>query len=127
MRAWDGEKYWHQTGMHQFQVIGGGYEWNYAHDLDDEFSSLVWEQCTGLKDKSGKLIYEGDIISYVDKTTGEAIYFRSVIFKGCFVLEESDDCDMPLDGIASDENHDGSHVCFIVGNVNENPELLNDR
>ena len=81
-------------------------------------------QYTGIKDKDNVEIYEGDILRYVCKSTIET-FTKPVLFKdGCFTVEECDCCDHCVGGICSDENHEGSHVGFVIGNIYENPELL---
>lgn len=76
------------------------------YPTDDRF---IIEQCTGLKDKNGKSIYEGDII------TRKGMY-RKVFWidgEGGFGYEPS------TVFVALQ-----SKTCKIAGNIHENPELL---
>ena len=72
-------------------------------------------QCTGLKDKSGKEIYEGDILKH--DLDGIFTITYSVYFVG-FVAESP--------GSLAQEPFTPNYLnrCEIIGNVFENPELI---
>mgnify|MGYP002099535800 CR=1 FL=1 len=88
----------------------------WAH-FEPYHKDILLMQYTGLKDKNGKEIYEGDIVNYSHPRTDEII--RTVTFKhGAFGIE----------GI-----YEKTHIIFgnildshieVIGNIYENPELI---
>jgi len=81
-----------------------------------------WEQFTGLKDKNGKEIYEGDILANRE-VHGDNFYcvveygidgFNGVTYPG------RNHC-MPLHTIMT---YEGAEYNEVIGNIYENPELL---
>ncbi len=73
-RLWDADSKKYRTSQNSWLVdmlidpesglITYG-EMDEVYGLDEE-SSVILEQCTGIKDKNDKLVYEGDIVLYND-------------------------------------------------------------
>ena len=86
-------------------------------------SDFILMQSTGLKDKNGKEIYEGDIVRY--ECCFES-YVEEVIYddKHCnFGTIDKDEKTFSFDALISDFDVD----CFeVVGNKYKNPELLGE-
>lgn len=73
-------------------------------------------QCTGLKDKNGKLIWENDIVSYRDCT--EEWYVTAwESNKACFEHQQYSCSIMNFDEL-------GGCEVEVIGNIFDNPELL---
>lgn len=70
-------------------------------------------QYTGLKDKNGKEIYEGDILEYTTEISSKKTIGKVEFYNGCFVVGRPKDYIYIIDNIE------------IIGNIYENPELLN--
>jgi|SaaInlLV_10m_DNA_2_1039722.scaffolds.fasta_scaffold41397_2 hypothetical protein len=106
-------------GKRNFQIdfTDGGY----LMSDEIEWENVIWMQCTGLKDKNGKLIYEGDIIqplaeaSFYGDATAE--YKRRVFRKFVIRIPEVYMTILPGGTIRED-------TIEIIGNIYENPELL---
>lgn len=82
--------------------------------------------CTGLKDKNGKLIYNGDIVKIDDEI------FVIIYWRGEFTAESIDNA------IPQEErvHMNWYNFCYpnnlpilpeVIGNIYENPELLEDK
>ena len=111
-RAWDKK----DKEMFCFDIYDGC---PYHHEKDRR----VVMQYTGLKDKNGKEIYEGDIVRFIswinEYNPEEIVIVRPVKFEnGCFSpVPTHEECE---DGYYSW----GLKDFEIIGNIHENPELI---
>ena len=78
--------------------------------IDPENAQNKLMQSTGLKDKNGKLIYEGDIVNIHNLFTDKII-----LNKGCFCISK---------GSYNQATYWKHDTIEVIGNIYENPELL---
>lgn len=90
-----------------------------------KLKDIVLMQCTGLTDKNGKLIYEGDIIKIPNDFDTYGMFAgekREVYFyEGGFRLKPKWDKNSRGNWL------EDTNAFEIIGNIYENPELLEDK
>jgi len=117
-----------------------GYEWvsqptgvwanelpsDIALDKKAKVATMPWkrDQFTGLKDRHGKEIYEGDIVRYTQggHRKGEPKIVAKIGFEnGTFCF---DDLGLPFMSSVKTHGVTGEKMIEVIGNIHENPELL---
>ena len=128
-RAWNGSR---MTPVRAINLNYDYYENNHSFvaDIKDIEKSPLIMQYTGLKDKNGKEIYEGDIIK-IDEVLYKKNFITDVYFEfGAFRYRHSDGSGSVMD-FKSTTKIKGyekiTHDIEVIGNIYANPELLGDK
>ncbi len=115
-RAWDGD-----TLRDCEEIIRNG--WSPLTTKEYNGNKIIWMQFTGLKDKNGKEIYEGDLLHIViddDECVREIKYYGDKEYPA-FDVDE-------IPWLGNESNYLSSisnlGTMEIIGNIYENPELL---
>lgn len=104
-------------------------DWDYLQIRQHLFfnDSYNWMQFTGLTDKNGKKIYEGDVLDFTFFTYSGFEFEQTkrgfIEFNGlAFIFKVSYHEFYELVNL----NFDSQSDCEIIGNIYENPELINN-
>ena len=108
-RVWDKEfkQYWTD------EAIKENAAWLLFPD-NDNIENIEIEQCIGIKDKNGKPVFEGDILSDYD---GFKFLVRWNALELRYVF-------IPISKNNSEDLDIYPNECELVGNIHENEELL---
>ena len=78
-------------------------------------------QCTGSKDKNGKLIFDGDLLKFTNDDGEQSVYkvFYDDVYAGWRIQE------MESGGIDEMSDWEDNRKCFeVIGNIHDNEDLL---
>ncbi len=117
-RAWDGEKMFYFT----FEDIWGGGIYigrDNSYRADITHKSIIKMQYTGRKDKNGKEICSDDFVFSIYHDRNLRVFWECGAFK-LIDIHSDGDCKLKWAeylGMWNDQ-------CEVIGNIYENPELL---
>lgn len=113
--------HWHKYGKHEDWIVTSAIQNGGFINLCGR-GAVIPEtvgQFTGLTDKNGKKIFEGDIV----KHSGIVGVIRFEMFSATFLIFEDRDHAERLDNIS----RFGEYGLQVVGNIHDNIELLEDK
>ena len=110
----------------EFLDCYGAQKWEACCNFVEGATSILM-QFTGLHDKNGKEIWEGDIIRILDVATDGSNYYENFVVEwdqkyASFEAEKNNN-NFPY---FSEELQDKGNPIEVIGNIWENPELIGD-
>jgi len=123
-RVWDTQMMKMYTNCPNVMLDYRGHPyWQFGFDEPKPMSDSIVMQFTGLKDKNGKEIYEGDVLKLVVYNNIGKHSIRIVSFdKGCFGFIDNTGKFFPLGIIIGNKGNE--KIFEVIGNIHSNPELL---
>ena len=98
-------------------------------EWEKNIDNTILMQCTGLKDKNGKLIYEGDIVRYAEYEIEEIEpewEYTEIVWGGKYDYPAFDLKKHNFDSNGLSEIIACGWTIEVMGNIYENKDLIND-
>lgn len=111
------DRHWHERGVHKDWIVCGAISNGGWFNMQDKYAVKpeTLGQYTGLKDKDGKWIFEGDVVRGIDRLNkGLKIYGYISHENGSFVIV----------GDFMTHYRWLDYEVEIIGNIHDNPELI---
>lgn len=116
IRAWDTEK---KTMYNVRQIDFRGGEFRSSENEWMKFDNVIFMQSTGMKDKNGAEIYEGDIVKPVSFASWIGVVKYSSE-NAAYILDDHNN-EFRGENVYLSQFNEGLEV---IGNIYENPELM---